>query len=140
MIQASHTVRRDGILADLLPDLTPLIDVMFMLIIFLLLTASATLFEFDITLPEDAHAMTAPVEDHDQVRISISADGWKLDDRPFASFDAIADQVRRIEDISTRGVLVFCDKQVAVERLLSLLTFLREQNIPAADIVMERSQ
>ena len=40
--------KRGGIIHDLMPDLTPLLDVMFMLIVFFILTANAVPYALDV--------------------------------------------------------------------------------------------
>lgn len=71
---------------DLRVDLTPLIDVTFMLVIFFLMTMSFTLPVLDFTLPE---SQTAQVEVHRAtVRLSVDASGsYFLNNEPFTYAD-----------------------------------------------------
>jgi len=55
--------KRGNIVSDLMPDLTPLLDVMFMLIVFFLLTANAVPYTLDVNLPEDKEKVAQAVED-----------------------------------------------------------------------------
>ena len=65
--------KRGGIIHDLMPDLTPLLDVMFMLIVFFILTANAVPYALDVNLPEDAEEVTQAVTDSDILTISLQS-------------------------------------------------------------------
>jgi len=66
--------KRGNIVSDLMPDLTPLLDVMFMLIVFFLLTANAVPYALDVNLPQDDEAVTQAVEDPDMLSVTKTFD------------------------------------------------------------------
>jgi len=133
------TQKRAGIIHDLMPDLTPLLDVMFMLIVFFILTANAVPYAMDINLPEDTEEVTQSVTDDDYLNISLlpQEQGWKINDTHYKVETQFKQDLKeQIE--GNKKVIITGDKDVSMQKLLSLMTFLRKNNIETADIVMER--
>mgnify|MGYP000129660804 CR=1 FL=1 len=131
--------QRGNIVTDLMPDLTPLLDVMFMLIVFFLLTANAVPYALDVNLPEDAEAVTQAVEDPDMLSVTLlpGKDGWKINE---VSYQAEQDfkEALKVQAQDNKQVIIIGDKDVSMQKLLSVMAFLRKHNIEAADIVMEK--
>lgn len=139
MIKISAS-KRGSIVTDLMPDLTPLLDVMFMLIVFFILTSNAVPFALDVNLPHDSEAVTQAVEDPDLLSLTLLPDdgGWKINDVLYSdepSFkEALANQAK-----DNKEVIIVGDKDVSMQKLLSVMAFLRKNDIEAADIVMEKN-
>jgi biopolymer transport protein ExbD len=131
--------KRNKNFSVLLPDLTPLLDVMFMLIIFFMLTANALPYAMDVELPTDAHEAIKAVEDTDHLSITLlsGSGGWKIGNQTYMEeksfFSALEDKSK-----SYTTAIIIGDKSVSMEKLLSLMTFLQSRNISAADIVMRQ--
>lgn len=132
--------QRGSLASDLLPDLTPLLDVMFMLIVFFILTANAVPLAMDITLPEDKDGVIRPLEESViTVTLLPKGQGWKINDQPY-THEAAFKAALVTKTASGDPLVIAGDKDVSMDRLLSLLTFLRAQNIEAADIIMSQPQ
>ncbi len=132
--------KRGQIVSDLMPDLTPLLDVMFMLIVFFLLTANAVPYALDVTLPEDKDEMVQAVEDPNMLSITLlpKKDEWKIDDKLYQDEQSFKNALElQIKD--KKEVIIIGDKDVSMQKLLTIMSFLRKYNIEAADIVMEKS-
>lgn len=140
MINVNSNSERDGIISDLLPDLTPLLDVMFMLIIFLVLTTNAMQQVFDISLPEDKEDVLEVLSENDTIKITIFAEGqqWAINEQKFDDFSAFKPELlNAYKNSKKKHVIVFGDKSATIDRLMELLTFMRSKGIEAADIVMK---
>lgn len=140
MINVNSNSERDGIISDLLPDLTPLLDVMFMLIIFLVLTTNAMQQVFDISLPEDKDDVLEVLSENDTIKITIFSEGgqWAINEQKFADFADFKSKLVTVYSSSKKKhVIVFGDKSATIDRLMELLTFMRSKGIEAADIVMK---
>lgn len=130
---------RSKIVTDIMPDLTPLLDVMFMLIVFFILTANAVPYALDVNLPEDEQAITKAVEDPDILSITLlpGEEGWKINETAFQTEqdfqEALAEKAK-----DNSKVMIVGDKEVSMQKLLSVMAFLRKHNIETADIVMEQ--
>lgn len=132
--------KREGIIADLMPDFTPLIDVMFMLIVFFILTANSVPYALDVNLPDDSEEVTQAVEDPDMLSITLLAaeGGWKINDVAFHNeSDFKAALKTKTQD--RKKVVIMGDQDVSMQKLLNVMAFLRKHNIQAADIMMEKN-
>lgn len=132
--------QRGNIVTDLMPDLTPLLDVMFMLIVFFLLTANAVPYALDVNLPEDAEEVTQAVEDPDMLSVTLlpSDDGWKVNDTLYQTEPEFKEALKAATQ-DNKHVIIIGDKDVSMQKLLNVMAFLRKHNIEAADIVMEKN-
>jgi len=136
--------KRSAIAGELMPDLTPLLDVMFMLIIFFILTANAVPFAMDVTLPEDNESITKAVEDTNVISVTIleNDQGWKINDTPYTSEADFKTALKKkaLDDAenNARKVIIIGDKNASMQKLMTVLAFLRKNNIEAADIIMDR--
>lgn len=131
--------QRGNIVTDLMPDLTPLLDVMFMLIIFFILTANAVPYSLDVNLPEDAEDVAQTIEDPTMLSVTLlpNDDGWKINDVLYQEEEKFKDALKA-QTASKKQVIIVGDKDVSMQKLLSVMAFLRKHNIEAADIVMDR--
>ena len=131
--------KRGNVIHDLMPDLTPLLDVMFMLIVFFLLTANAVPYALDVTLPEDSEAVTQAIEDPDMLSITLLPDerGWKINNAIYDTEKEFKVALKS-QAQDNKQVVIIGDKEVSMQKLLSVMAFLRKHNIEAADIVMEQ--
>ena len=131
--------KRGNIASDLMPDLTPLLDVMFMLIVFFLLTANAVPYAMDVNLPTDPESITRAVEDPDLLSVTLLPDdqGWKINDLSFTREQDFKSALKETAQGNNK-VMIIGDKEVSIEKLLHVMAFLRKNNIEAADIVMEK--
>lgn len=131
--------KRGNIVTDLMPDLTPLLDVMFMLIVFFLLTANAVPYALDVNLPQDSEEITQAVEDPDMLSVTLLPDqnGWKINEVSYQKEQEFKEALK-IKAQDNKKVIIIGDKEVSMEKLLMVMAFLRKHNIEAADIVMEK--
>lgn len=138
MIHAQQP-KRGNIITDLMPDLTPLLDVMFMLILFFILTANAVPFTLDVHLPEDDEEVSQAIDEQQWLRVTLlpQGQGWKIDDQLYAQESAFKEALKA-KATSDQKVLILGDKEVSMQTLLSLMVFLRKHQIEMADIVMEQ--
>lgn len=131
--------QRGNIITDLMPDLTPLLDVMFMLIIFFILTANAVPYTLDVNLPEDTEDVVQAIEDPTMLSVTLlpNDDEWKINDVLYQDEIKFKEALTAIT-IDKKQVVIIGDKDVSMQKLLTVMTFLRKHNIEAADIVMDR--
>ncbi|MCH2037894.1 MAG: biopolymer transporter ExbD, partial [Rickettsiales bacterium] len=116
---------REEMISDLVPDLTPLLDVMFMLIVFLVLTSNTMQQVFDVALPEDTEDVLEFLEEHKTIKVTIFAlnadtnDAWAVDDQKFNNYDAFKQSLLDAHNMSPdKKIIIYGDKSVALERLM----------------------
>ena len=133
------TTKRSNTIAHLMPDLTPLLDVMFMLIVFFILTANAVPYALDVNLPQDVEEVVKSVEDPDMLTITLlpGVGGWKINDTSYQSEEAFKQDLQ-VKTNDNKQVIIIGDKAVSIQKLLTVLAFLRKHNIKTADIVMKK--
>jgi biopolymer transport protein ExbD len=132
---------REGILGDWLPDLTPLLDVMFMLIVFLILTANAVPFAVDVALPSDEQAVSRAVEEDKTLTLTLlpEGEGWQLNQQNY--FDETAMQQALLAEYrkhKEQRIIIAGEKSVSMQKLLNAITFLRKHQIQTADILVKQ--
>lgn len=121
--------------ASLLPDLTPLLDVIFIVLVFFLLTAQAPLLQRPLDLPQDQRdSASAGAVDTQRQLLELNASGlWRLDDQ-LLSLDelplALGQTERPAQDLAI-------DRQAPLAAFLDLILLLQEQQIEDIRMLME---
>ena len=130
---------RENILADLIPDLTPLIDVMFMLMVFLILTINQSEKIFNIETPKDEENISVISKNSNRIKITIFASNneWAIANKKFNGFNILKKHLKKITDKNENNkIIIYSDKKANVEKLLKLMTYLKKENIHNIDIIM----
>lgn len=122
--------------ASLLPDLTPLLDVIFIVLVFFLLTAQTPLLQRPLDLPQDQRDSATPGLADDQRRLlELDAAGlWRLDDQPLS----FAELPGALHSATTHPALdLAIDRQAPLAAFLDLIILLQEQQIDDIRMLME---
>ncbi|MGF1739933.1 biopolymer transporter ExbD [Vibrio profundum] len=138
MIKRQASSGGDDILS---PDLMPLLDVIFIILVFLLLTANAPLQTLNIDIPKvKQEQLLQPVAARDPLSLSLSpnAPHWRLNDKTFDSWQtlepALLAQLRQNPD---RPLIISGDRKATLQRFLRLIAFLQSHHIQHSKIVLE---
>jgi len=137
MIRINNNNRKN-IIGDLLPDLTPLLDVVFMLIIFLILSINITSFSLEVNLPEDKDNISKVVSDKDQIEIHLlPSNMWQINEKKFDDERKFRNYLLNFyQKNKNRKIIIIVDKDSKAQKLISILTFLKKENIQMADILV----
>lgn len=127
---------------DLMPDLTPMLDVLFMLLVFFLLTANSVEHALSVSLPDKEAAAARPIEEDRRLRIVLPArpGEWTVDGRTLVDWDsvkrAILDRagVRRDAPVIIEG-----DRRTPLDRVMQVFGFLSANGFTRVDVLMERA-
>jgi biopolymer transport protein ExbD len=135
MIRAAQ--KQDSQLASL--ELTPLIDIVFIVIVFLLITANAPLLELPVNIPETEEKQQTASLAEAMVLITIIPESphWVLDGKPYKDWDVFKQALIEALAREDARLSIAADKAAPVEPLLKLLAFLTDRNIADAHIVMK---
>ena len=134
MIPLRHRDSGESALADMAPDLTPMLDVLF-----ILLPAGAVFQSLNLNLPTGAtdDQNAAAMKDH--ILLEIRSDGYALDGRTYHVFAALKAALPGvIKEKPGQQVVIAGDKDVAIEPLIKVLTYLRSQDVESANILMRK--
>ena len=121
-------------------DLTPLIDIIFIVLVFLLLTANTQLLTLPVDVPTEADSELTGLSQEQHISINILAEEphWALDSQQFEDFDQFEDAfIQAFTDSPDINVVVAADKNAPVQPLMTVLALLQRQQITNTQILME---
>ena len=121
-------------------DLTPLLDVVFIVMVFLLFTANAQTLSLPVNLPEASREQAQVTQEPKTLTVSILAEGkpWAIAEDRYDSFEAFSTALlSEVNADSDTTVLVAGDKEAPLGNLVKLMMFLSEHEITAAQVLME---
>ncbi|ART81004.1 ExbD/TolR family protein [Oceanisphaera avium] len=124
----------------LTPDITPLLDIIFIVLVFLLLTANIPLQSLEVDLPKtDSEALGAMVETKTMtINMLAGSPAWALDGQEYADWQQFKPiLVEHIDALKETDLVLASDKDVTVDSMLKLLAFLQEHKITATQILMD---
>jgi biopolymer transport protein ExbD len=126
--------------SNLLPDLTPLLDVIFIVLVFFLLTAQTPLLELPLQLPQSREALpTASAGNAERLQIQLSAQGsWRFNDEQQADFSMLRTQlIGALAADNAVGLDLALDRQAPLSAFLDLIALLQQQGIEDSRILLE---
>ncbi|WP_263081025.1 biopolymer transporter ExbD [Endozoicomonas sp. Mp262] len=125
-----------------LPDLTPLLDVVFIVMVFLLFTANAQTLSLPVELPQATRADTTVTREPKTLTVSLLSEGepWALEEQRFDSWNVFSGKL--LESVREKPgvtVLIAGDKEAPLGNLVKLMMFLGKHDIQAAQVLMDES-
>lgn len=131
---------RQNIVSDLMPDLTPLMDIVFMLIVFLILTVNSPLYSLDVSLPEDQDAVSKSVSENKSISIYLleKGKGWKINKSHYSKEKEFRLDLTKIVQQEDE-IIIISDKNSPAEKLISILTYLEKNKIEKISIAVEKT-
>ncbi|TXY26162.1 biopolymer transporter ExbD [Vibrio mimicus] len=122
----------------LTPDLTPLLDIIFIVMVFLLLTASVRLESLEVALPTTDSPVVNEV-DKESITINLLATEpyWAIDGKPYLDWHNFSLALLETVQSSKRPIVIGADQGAEVQQLVKLLGFLQEHSIQATQLLTE---
>ena len=143
MIEIAES-KRDQILNDFVLDLTPLLDVIFMLVVFLLLAANLTSYAIKVDLVRglDGHSVVQAQAELLSITVYPEEKGWEVNEIFYQTEEAFKNALlaENRQNHPVDKVVVICDRKVSVERFLYVLSFLRKHDIQIAEILVQKEK
>lgn len=126
------------------PELTPLIDIVFIVVVFLLLTANAQVLSLPVDIPDTDSSLAKAISHKQTITVGIHATSphWvmRVQDSANVHFDtwqgfknALIPQLNE----SASRVLIAPDADASAEKLLQVLALLNERTFSDVHILME---
>ena len=126
---------------SLTPDLTPLLDIIFIVMVFLLLTASVKLESLEVDLPtSDVKNVSEVHKDSISVNILDHEPYWAINGKEYIDWEKF--KITLLEETGStdkKPIIIGADKAANVENLVKLLSFLQENGIPATQLLTDDS-
>jgi biopolymer transport protein ExbD len=139
MITVPSEDPHSGTLRDLAPDLTPMLDILFILLVFFLLTAGSVFQSLDLKLPSSVEEEVELINAPKHIMLEIREGSYALDGEELSRFEDLKASLKtKLVEKPDYEVIVAGDRRIAIEDLLKVLTYLQSQGIDAANILMQK--
>ncbi|TOE33679.1 ExbD/TolR family protein [Vibrio parahaemolyticus] len=136
MIKVPQDNNRNG----LTPDLTPLLDIIFIVMVFLMLTAAVKLDSLDVTLPSTYSQAVAEV-DKQSITVNILKDEpyWAINGQTYIDWENFTLALLEESKSTDKPIVIGAEKTANIQSLVQLLGFLQENGIQATQLLTEES-
>lgn len=122
-------------------DLTALIDIIFIVLVFLLLTANSPLLALKVEVPDQAPPETlAPLTGSTSLAINVlpTPPHWAVNRQPLADLAAVEALLRQqLAHAPNTEVVIAADRKAPVAPLMALLALLQQLEISNTRVLME---
>ena len=134
-------VNRQSNPVSLTPDLTPLLDIIFIVMVFLMLTAAVKLDSLEVNLPTIDSPITASVENQViTLNILPTEPYWALNSQEYSDWDSFSHAVKQTYQSNQKSIVIGAEKTADVQHLVKLLAFLQENNIQATQLLTQETK
>ncbi|MDF4802654.1 biopolymer transporter ExbD [Vibrio parahaemolyticus] len=136
MIKVPQDNNRNG----LTPDLTPLLDIIFIVMVFLMLTAAVKLDSLDVALPSTDSQAAAEV-DKQSITVNILKDEpyWAINGQTYIDWENFTLALLEESKSTDKPIVIGAEKTANIQSLVQLLGFLQENGIQATQLLTEES-
>ncbi|EHH2452181.1 ExbD/TolR family protein [Vibrio parahaemolyticus] len=136
MIKVPQDNNRNG----LTPDLTPLLDIIFIVMVFLMLTAAVKLDSLDVALPSTDSQAVAEV-DKQSITVNILKDEpyWAINGQTYIDWENFTLALLEDSKSTDKPIVIGAEKTANIQSLVQLLGFLQENGIQATQLLTEES-
>jgi biopolymer transport protein ExbD len=127
----------------LTPDLTPLLDLIFIVLVFLLLTTNIQIKTMEVNLPQTLDHEILESPDKEVITINIHAKDslWAIEGNRYSDWARFThDLMSAIKKHPNKTLVIAADKSASVEAMLKLLAFLQKNQINATNIIMDNQE
>ncbi|EGR2780396.1 biopolymer transporter ExbD [Vibrio parahaemolyticus] len=136
MIKVPQDNNRNG----LTPDLTPLLDIIFIVMVFLMLTAAVKLDSLDVALPSTDSQAVAEV-DKQSITVNILKDEpyWAINGQTYIDWENFTLALLEESKSTDKPIVIGAEKTANIQSLVQLLGFLQENGIQATQLLTKES-
>ena len=136
MITLKPTPSQHGVL-----ELTPLLDIVFIVVVFLLLTANSQLLPLPINIPEADHSTSTQQTPEKSITVSLfsEAPNFAIEQQRYQEWPEFKAALLQVLSNNHQPLAIAVDRGTAAESLLKLLALLNAQKVKNTHILMEES-
>ena len=135
--------RNDKSSIAMTPDLTPLLDIIFIVMVFLLLTANISIKTLTLDIPstDQVEVLESPTSQVIALSLLVGEPSWAIEETTYSNWESFANALLALhKKFPERAVVIASDKKVSVERMLQLLAFMQQNQINATNIMMDEQK
>lgn len=124
----------------LTPNLTPLLDIIFIVMVFLMLTAAVKLDSLEVDLPvTDSQAVSEVDNTSITVNIINHEPYWAINGKEYIDWENFTLALLEQHKSNNQPIVIGAEKTADVQHLVKLLAFLQENGIQATQLLTEES-
>ena len=129
---------------DTASAMTPMIDVIFTLIAFMMLMINAPLLSIELDLPEAKEPKVMAIKEVKSINLAVFQETgkWQIGEREFLSEKTLKMQLEQLNTNTEGGVniILTIDKNTHVQRLIDTISILNELNITGTQIAINKTE
>ncbi|MFZ6042272.1 ExbD/TolR family protein [Vibrio natriegens] len=122
--------------------MTPMIDVIFVLIAFMMLMINVPLLTMEVELPKVAETPRSTNVQKHVVTIGVldNADEWLVNDSKVSSLEALKEQLQaeKMQYPEQLSVVIHSDRKVAMERVVALFSTLQALELNVSHLALQQ--
>lgn len=133
-------VKQDDNRFGLTPDLTPLLDIIFIVMVFLMLTTAVKLDSLEVDLPTTNSDAVSEVDTTSlTINILEREPHWAIDSKEYIDWENFT--IALLEEYRTNKhpIVIGAEKTADIQYLVKLLAFLQENGIQATQLLTDES-
>lgn len=121
-------------------ELTPLLDIIFIVVVFLLLTANSQLLTLPVAIPSTDSKIESSLANNQILNISLISHppSWGLDKQQYQQWPAFKQALLLKLDSTQQQIIIAAQRDGQVQNLLKILALLNQNNIQNVHILMEQ--
>lgn len=123
--------------------MTPMIDVIFVLIAFMMLMINVPLQVMEVNLPAADESTSLSSSDKHLAILAVKSEGpaWLLDDQEIESNDSLYEQLTMLKTAHGEQleIVVQSDREAPMERVVTLFSILQKLDLEVANLALQRS-
>lgn len=123
------------------PDLTAMLDIIFMLLVFFILTSGTAFRSLDLKLPSSSQPQLQIDKEAITMVLGVATDHYFLDDSKFSDISELSSTLaEKMANSADVHLVVATDKGVPIQRFLDVLSELSQKNIDVASILTKATK
>ncbi|KJY82841.1 biopolymer transporter ExbD [Vibrio galatheae] len=133
--------KNDDVRYGLTPDLTPLLDIIFIVMVFLMLTAAVKLESLEVDLPTTDSPTVSQVDTQSlSVNILKQEPHWAIEGKQYIDWENFTLALLEEYKTNNKPIVIGADKDAEVQHLVKLLAFLQQNGIQATQLLTEETK
>lgn len=123
-----------------LPDLTSMLDILFILLVFFMITAGTTFRSLNLNVPSSASKDLSFIPSINRILLEIDHDKYALNGEIIYDFEILKIQLLKIiSDNPAYEIIISGDKNITISRLLEILIYVQSQKIKIVNILIKQN-
>jgi len=120
-------------------EMTPMIDILFMLLLFFMLSVGVALQTVDVSLPTSHDSTTSLAPDKGKIILTIGHDNYLVNGNIVSSIQEFRSAIKQISQETHSNVLIASDHTVEMGKIIQVIAYLQSLQIQNVDIILRHT-